>query len=191
MLAFGLTTITNAYTVDTVPGPVFSIARTTANSADVGDLTSATLNGTQFEAPYSYESRYSHYESGLSSSTVVTAATDPNGNWILIACDDASGYGVIQYYFARKGYNNIYMATYSAGPGSPSPGEMRFIMYTNPSVLYQIPANFEQQREQWGDRKPRTSSGSPTETPAASTTASTARSHSQTMGIPEAVLASS
>ena len=140
MLSFGLTTSSNAYTVDTGAGFVFSIARTTANSADVGDLTSATLNGTQLEAPYSYESRYSHYESGLSSSTVVTATTDPNGNWILIACNDASGYGVTQYYAARKGYNNIYMATYAAGPNSPSPGEMRFIMYTNPSVLTSIPA---------------------------------------------------
>ena len=140
MLAFGLTTSTNLYTVDTGAGLVFSIARTTANSASVGDLTSATLNGTQLEAPYSYESRYSHYESGLSSSTVVTAATDPSGNWILIACNDASGYDVIQYYIARKGYNNIYMATYAPGPNSPSPGEMRFIMYTNPSVLTNIPA---------------------------------------------------
>jgi rhamnogalacturonan endolyase len=140
MLSFGLTTSTNAYTVDTGAGLVFSIARTTANNADVGDMTSATLNGTQFEAPYSYESRYSHYESGLSSSTVVTATVDPNGNWIVIACNDASGYGVIQYYIARKGYDNIYMATYSAGPSSPSPGEMRYIMYTNPSVLTNIPA---------------------------------------------------
>ncbi len=140
MLAFGLTTSTNLYTVDTGAGLVFSIARTTAGSASVGDLTSAALNGTQCEAPYSYESRYSHYESGLSSSTVVTAATDPSGNWILIACNDASGYGVIQYYFARKGFNNIYMATYAPGPNSPSPGEMRFIMYTNPTVLTNIPA---------------------------------------------------
>ncbi len=140
MLSFGLTTSTNAYSIDTGAGLVFSIARTTANSADVGDLTSATLNGTQLEAPYSYESRYSHYESGLSSSTVVTATTDPNGNWIVIACNDANGYGVTQYYMARKGYDNIYMATYAPGPNSPSPGEMRFIMYTNPSVLTNIPA---------------------------------------------------
>jgi rhamnogalacturonan endolyase len=140
LLAFGLTTTTNAYTVDTGAGLVFSVARTTANSASVGDLTSTTLNGTQLEAPHSVTSRYSHYESGLGSGTAVTATADPNGNWIVIACDDSSGVGVTQYYIARKGYNNIYMATYAAGPNSPSPGEMRFIMYTDHSVLTNAPA---------------------------------------------------
>jgi rhamnogalacturonan endolyase len=32
------------------------------------------------------------------------------------------------------------MATYAPGPNSPSPGEMRFITYTNPTVLTNIPA---------------------------------------------------
>jgi rhamnogalacturonan endolyase len=141
LLTFGLTTTTSAYTVNNGAQLVFSISRT-AGSGSVGDLTSMLYNGTQMEAPFSYESRYSHYESGLSSATVVTATVDPNNQWILIACNDtgSTGVGVIQYYLARNGYNNIYMATYSPGPNSPSPGEMRFITYTNPTVLTNIPA---------------------------------------------------
>jgi rhamnogalacturonan endolyase len=139
LMAFGLTTTTTLYTVDTGAGLVFSVQRTNP-SGSVGDLTSAKLNGTELEAPFSTNSRYSHYESGLNSTTTVTATVDPNGQWILITCDDTTGTGVIQYYLGRKGFNNIYMATYSAGPNSPSPGEMRFIDYTNPTLLTNIPA---------------------------------------------------
>jgi rhamnogalacturonan endolyase len=139
MFAFGLTTTSAAYTVDTGAGLVFSVQRTNPQGS-VGDLTSAKLNGTELEAPFATSSRYSHYESGLSSSTVVTATVDPNNQWALITCDDTAGAGVIQYYLGRNGFNNIYMATYSAGPGSPSPGEMRFIDYTNPTLLTNIPA---------------------------------------------------
>ncbi len=136
LMAFGLTTSTNSYTVDTGANLVFSVARTTANSAAVGDLTSTKYNGTELEAPFSATSRYSHYESGLSSTTVVTATTDPAGNWIMITCNDTAGTGVIQYYIARKGFNNIYMGTYTAVPI----GEMRFITYTNHSVMTNAPA---------------------------------------------------
>lgn len=141
LLSFGLTTTSSSYTIDTGAQLVFSISRT-AGSGSVGDLTSMLYSGTQLEAPFSDTNRYSHYESGLSSSCVVTATVDPNGQWILIACNDtgSSGVGVIQYYLARNGYNNIYMATYSAGPDAPSPGEMRFITYTNHSVLVNAPA---------------------------------------------------
>jgi rhamnogalacturonan endolyase len=131
-LAFGLTTTTSSYTVDTGSQVVFSVSRTN------GDLTSMKFNGTELEAPFSVANRYSHYESGLSSSTNVSAAIDPQGNWIKITCDDTSGVGVIQYYMARKGFNNIYMATYAAS--LPSPGEMRFITYTNHAVLTNAPA---------------------------------------------------
>jgi rhamnogalacturonan endolyase len=136
LFAFGLTTTSSSYAADTGAGLVFSVARSN------GDLTSTKLNGTELEASHSATGRYSHYESGLSSGAAVTATIDPNGNWIEIACDDtgSGGVGVIQYYLARKGYNNLYMATYSPGPNSPSPGEMRFIMYTNHSILTNAPA---------------------------------------------------
>jgi rhamnogalacturonan endolyase len=139
LLAFGLTMTSSLYTIDTGAGLVFSV-QYTASQGSVGDLTSAKLNGTELEAPFATSSRYSHYESGLGSGTVVTPTTDPNGQWILITCDDSAGTGVIQYYLGRKGFNNIYMATYAPGPNSPSPGEMRFIDYTNPTLLTTIPA---------------------------------------------------
>jgi rhamnogalacturonan endolyase len=141
LMAFGLTTSTNSYTVDTGANLVFSVARTTANSAAPGDLTSTKYNGTELEAPFSATGRYSHYESGLTNATV-TATVDPQGNWIMITCNDteSGGVGVIQYYIARKGFNNIYMATYAPGPSSPAPGEMRFITYTNHSILVNAPA---------------------------------------------------
>ncbi|HEY2881931.1 MAG TPA: rhamnogalacturonan lyase B N-terminal domain-containing protein, partial [Pirellulales bacterium] len=142
LLAFGLTTNTNSYIVDTGANVVFAINRTKSLGGSVGDLQSMKYNGTELEASFSATSRYSHYESGLSSATIVTATVDPQGNWIKIACDDTAtgGTGVIQYYVARKGFNNIYMATYAPGPSSPSPGEMRFITYTNHSVLTNAPA---------------------------------------------------
>ena len=140
LMAFGLTTTSSSYTVDTGAQLVFSVARTTAAGGSVGDLTSMLYSGTQLEAPFSVTDRYSHYESGLSSTTAVSATVDPQGNWIEITCNDLSGVGVVQYYIAYKGLNNIYMATYAPGPNSPSPGEMRFITYTNHSVLTNAPA---------------------------------------------------
>jgi rhamnogalacturonan endolyase len=140
LFAFGLTTTSGSYTVDTGAGLVFSVSRT-AGAGSIGDLTSTKLNGTELEAPFSATSRYSHYESGLGGNTVVSATVDPSGQWILITCDDsADTLGVTQYYAARKGYNDIYMATYAPGPNSPSPGEMRFIMYANHAVLTSAPA---------------------------------------------------
>ncbi len=141
LLTFGLTTTSSSYTVNTGANLVFSVART-AGSGAVGDLTSTLYNNTQLEAPFSATSRYSHYESGLSSGATVTATVDPNNQWILITCNDTEtgGVGVIEYFLARNGYNNIYMAFYSAGPSAPSPGEMRFIMYTNHAVLTNAPA---------------------------------------------------
>jgi rhamnogalacturonan endolyase len=137
LLSFGLTTSTNLFTVDTGAQVVFSVSRTTASSAAVGDLTSVKYNGVEMEAPHASTSRYSHYESGLSSTAVVSATEDPSGNWIVISCDDtgSAGVGVIQYYMARKGDDNVYMATYA-----PSTlGEMRFLMYLNWNIFTNHP----------------------------------------------------
>ncbi len=141
LLSFGLTTTSSTYTVDTGAQLTFTVARV-PGSGSVGDLTSFNYSNTALEAPFSATSRYSHYESGLSSGATVTATVDPGNQWILITCNDteSGGVGVIVYYLARNGYNNIYMAFYSAGPSAPSPGEMRFIAYTNHAVLTNAPA---------------------------------------------------
>src|SRR5258707_392983 len=109
LLAFGLTTTSSTYTVDTGAQLVFSVART-AGSGSRGDLPAIRYNGTDFQAPFASTSRFSHYESGLSGSTVVSATVDPGNNWIKITCDDSTGTGatgVIQYYVAHKGENVI------------------------------------------------------------------------------------
>ena len=120
LLSFGLAATGAAYTVDTGGGVAFSVLRKgTSSTVHAGDLTSFKRDGVEFAAPYSKTSRYSHFESGLSNGAVVTAATDPAGNWIKITADDtvatagAGATGVIQYYVAHKSDPAIYMATYA------------------------------------------------------------------------------
>jgi rhamnogalacturonan endolyase len=121
-MAFGLTTTSSTYTVDTGGGVVFSVLRQgTSSTIHSGDLTSFKLNGAEFAAPFSAPGpqRYSHFESGLSNSAVVTASVDPAGNWIKVSCDDTTATvgtgatGVIQYYATKKNDPVIYMATYA------------------------------------------------------------------------------
>src|SRR4051812_29311525 len=66
LLSFGLTSTSSSYTVDTGAKLVFTVARNN------GDITSIKYNGTELTAPYSQTQRYSHYESGLSSSSTNT-----------------------------------------------------------------------------------------------------------------------
>src|SRR5262245_17357764 len=90
-LAFGLTTTSTTYTVDTGANVVFSVLRQgTSSTVHSGDMTSFKYNGVEFAAPFASPGpqRYSHFESGLSNNAVVTATVDPAGNWIKIACDD-------------------------------------------------------------------------------------------------------
>ena len=49
-------------------------------------------------APYSTTSRYSHYEQGLGSGTIITTAT--------------GGTGVVQYYATRENDTNLYLSSY-------------------------------------------------------------------------------
>lgn len=120
LLAFGLTTTSSLYTVDTGAGVTFSVLRggTLTSTVHLGDLTSFKRNGIEFAAPFAAPGpqRYSHFESGLSTGTVMSATIDPAGNWIKIAADDtiaAGKTGVIQYYIAKKNDPTIYMATYA------------------------------------------------------------------------------
>src|SRR4051812_33009403 len=129
LLTFGLTSTSSAYVVDTGTQLVFTISKTN------GDLTSIKYKGTELTAPYSQTSRYSHYESGLSSTqTTVTATLNAANGTILVTAKDTS-LGVTQYYAARSGSNAIYMATYAGAATSPDPGEMRYIFYMNKGVF--------------------------------------------------------
>jgi rhamnogalacturonan endolyase len=139
LFAFGVTTTNTSYVVDTGADVKFTILRagSTTSTIHLGDLTSITYKGSEMLAPYSSTSRYSHYEQGLSSVTTVSATVDPAGNWIKITCDDSNttgGSGIIHYYLAKKGENNIYMASLPIDV-HVGPGEGRFIAYLSKNVF--------------------------------------------------------
>jgi rhamnogalacturonan endolyase len=127
--SFGITTSGTNFVVDTGANVVFKVARSNA------DITSITYHGTELTAPHSITNRYSHYESGLSSThtTITTSVNQSAGTAIITAAD--SSLGVTQYYVARNGYDIIYMATYAGGSSPPTPGEMRYIFYLSRSVF--------------------------------------------------------
>src|SRR4051812_26693943 len=78
LLTFGLTSTSSAYVVDTGAQLTFTVSRSN------GDLTSIKSKGTELTAPYSQTNRYSHYESGLSSSSTVTATVNAAAGTILV-----------------------------------------------------------------------------------------------------------
>jgi rhamnogalacturonan endolyase len=141
LLAFGMTTTSSSYTVDTGGGVVFSILRggTISSTVHLGDMTSAQYNGTETLASYASSSRYSHYEQGLSSTAIISATIDPSATpqWIKITCDDSVVSGVIHYYVAKRNDPNIYMAS-NITDLSLGPGEGRYIAYMNKSVFTNI-----------------------------------------------------
>ena len=142
MLAFGVTTSTAAtgqqtYVIDNGGDLTFAILKsgTTSSTIHLGDLTSIKYKNQELLAPYATTSRYSHYEQGLGSGTIITTATGgtTGSRWILVACDDtaAGGTGVVQYYAARENDTNLYLSAYVPNPTS----EGRFIAYLSRSVF--------------------------------------------------------
>ncbi len=120
--AFGYTSDSSNFTVDTGANLVFKVSRTN------GDITALTYNGTNYNG---YTNKNSHVEMGLGSSTVTIS--QPNSSTIMVK----TVYGTLeQYYVARKGENNIYMFTYIA---DDSVTASRYIVRLNPSyfpILY-------------------------------------------------------
>lgn len=142
LLAFGVTTSNAAtgqqtYVIDNGGDLKFAILRggTTSSTIHLGDLTSIRYKNQELLAPYSTTSRYSHYEQGLGSGTIITTATGgtAGSRWILVACDDtaAGGTGVVQYYAARENDTNLYLASYVPNPTV----EGRFIAYLEKSIF--------------------------------------------------------
>ncbi|HST83764.1 MAG TPA: rhamnogalacturonan lyase B N-terminal domain-containing protein [Kineosporiaceae bacterium] len=108
------------YTFDTGSGVVFTISGTN------GNMTSLKHNGVELAASGKAAGQF---ESGWSSATV-TAKTFDSGNSQLISAKHDT---VTQYYFARKGDNNIYLDT--AITGAIDPGEARFIARVKQSLV--------------------------------------------------------
>ncbi|PTY06930.1 hypothetical protein DB347_10035 [Opitutaceae bacterium EW11] len=114
---FGVTSVSGRYQVDTGAGLVFQI-----NQAN-GDLVSILYAGKQLQD----QSKFSGIASGLGAAAVSATTYD---DAIKITCETAT---LTHYYLARRGFNNIYMATYTTA--EPTVGELRYIARLNRANL--------------------------------------------------------
>jgi rhamnogalacturonan endolyase len=143
--AFGLTTVTDYYTVDTGAGLVFKVRRTDNGSStqSPGDIMSLKYNGIEFQD----QSRGSQINSGFdwiynASSAVTVSGTTVGTNYIKITvvCGDPTVSGVLtHYYMVRKGDPYIYMATYFTSEPEAQ-ALCRYILRIQGSVLPNGPA---------------------------------------------------
>lgn len=121
--AFGLTTATGSYTVDTGAGLVFQVLRAKTSKAGIGDIASLVYNGVELQG----QTKGSHIASGFSGlytgvSAVSVDAAQVDTDTIKITVQTG---GLVHYYLARRNHADIYMATYSNA--EPSVGEFRWI----------------------------------------------------------------
>ncbi|KAL5117828.1 hypothetical protein ACEQ8H_004302 [Pleosporales sp. CAS-2024a] len=117
--AFGLTSTSTGFTVDTDGGLVFQIDKST------GDLTSLKYNGVEYQGT----GKASGINSGLGASTV-TAET-VNGYVKITA--KSNTLPVTHYYVAKPKDASIYMATNNQG--EVDPGELRFLARLQTSLV--------------------------------------------------------
>ncbi|PTY07812.1 hypothetical protein DB347_06195 [Opitutaceae bacterium EW11] len=110
--AFGLTSTTDFYTVDTGAGLVFKVRRTDngVSTQSAGDIASLVYNGVE----YQNQSRGSQINSGFDYlytgvSAVSVSAAVVNTSYIKVTVQAGN---LTHYYMARSGYPHIYMATY-------------------------------------------------------------------------------
>lgn len=144
--AFGLTTNSDNYQVDTGAGLVFKVRRTNNGSStqSAGDLMSLVYNGVEYQD----QSKGSQLNSGFDylyyyTNLVTVSATVYGTNYIKITVvggDPASGQGVLtHYYMARNGYPHIYMATsFTSEPDTE--GLCRYILRIPSTLLPNGPA---------------------------------------------------
>lgn len=115
--AFGVTSISGSYNVDTGAGLVFKVSQTS------GDITSIQYNGIEYQAT----DKNSHIASGLGTATVT--ATTYGSSYIKISIATSSSNSVVssltQYLMVTNGLNTIFMATYASA--EPAVGELRWI----------------------------------------------------------------
>jgi rhamnogalacturonan endolyase len=110
--AFGLTTATDYYQVDTGAGLVFKVRRTDngVSTQSAGDIMSLVWNGVEYQD----QSRGSQVTSGFDYlytgvSAVSVSAAVVNTNYIKITVKAGN---LTHYYMARSGYPHIYMGDY-------------------------------------------------------------------------------
>lgn len=137
--AFGLTTTSTYYQVDTGAGLVFKVRRTDngVSTQSAGDLMSLVWNGTEFQN----QSRGSQVNSGFDwlyngTSSVSVSASVVNSNYIKVTVQAGD---LTHYYLARNGYSHIYMGTYFTSEPSVH-GHVRYIVRIPSSLLPNGPA---------------------------------------------------
>jgi rhamnogalacturonan endolyase len=117
LAAFGVTTVSGSYVVDTGAGLVFKVNQTS------GDITSIQYNGIEYQAT----DKNSHIASGLGTATVT--ATTYGSSYIKISIATSPTNSVVssltQYLMVTNGLNTIFMATYASA--EPAVGELRWI----------------------------------------------------------------
>ncbi|MDQ3812641.1 MAG: polysaccharide lyase family protein, partial [Armatimonadota bacterium] len=110
--AFGLTSDTNFYTVDTGAGLVFKVRRTDNGSStqSAGEIASLVYNGVEYQDT----SRGSQVNSGFDFlyngvSAVTASASVITTDYVKVTVQAGN---LTHYYLARRGYPHIYMGTY-------------------------------------------------------------------------------
>src|SRR5436190_3075484 len=115
--AFGVTSISGSYTVDTGGGLDFKVSQSS------GDITSIQYNAVEYQAT----DKNSHIASGLGTATV--AATTYGNSYIRISITTGPTNSVVSslthYLMVTNGLNAIFMATYTTA--EPAVGELRWI----------------------------------------------------------------
>jgi len=136
--AFGLTSDTNFYTVDTGAGLVFKVRRTdpAVSLKSPGDIASIVFNGIEAQD----QARGSHIASGFNSLYTGVSAVSVNADATsypdIIKITVVAG-SLTQYYIVKNGLPHIYMATYVTA--EPSVGELRWITRLTDAVMSQVP----------------------------------------------------
>lgn len=132
--AFGLSSSTDLYTVDTGAGLVFSVRRTDngVSTQSAGDIASLKYNGVE----YQNKSRGSQVNAGFDwlyngVSAVSVSALQVDSNSIKITVQAGN---LTHYYLARNGYPHIYMGTYFTEEPNIH-GHVRYIMRLSSTLL--------------------------------------------------------
>lgn len=129
--AFGLATLPDRYQVDTGAGLVFQIRRSD------GALVSLDYRGTELQDPTKPSSVASGF-GGVYPGSVVNVTADASPDTVKITVSVAAGTSAMShYYIARRGLNNVYMATYLTA--EPAVGELRYIARLRPQALPDCP----------------------------------------------------
>lgn len=133
--AFGVTTNTADYTIDTGGGLVFKVLRVKNAKAGIGDISSLVYNNVEYQG----QTKGTHIASGFSG--LYTGVTAVSVDAALVGTDvikiTVQTGSLTHYYLVKKNTANIYMGTYISA--EPSVGEFRWITRLNSALITGVP----------------------------------------------------